>query len=175
MASHENVDVMALTSGVVAAAIATYFAGGYYGIGNLIFSFAIILTIVAYVANRSRDIFKVLAFAASLGVASLPAIGVAVEAWRQAEMGKNLILGYDDWVCKSNMTVYLHENPKFRVEAKEEENKISFDCLEGQPESNVKDRHLAIGWLVVFICVVVIDGIHQMLRHRQRKAVNTPA
>lgn len=40
MSNNEHVDVMALTSGVVAAAIATYLSDGYYGLGALIFSFA---------------------------------------------------------------------------------------------------------------------------------------
>jgi hypothetical protein len=133
--SANNVDAVALTAGVVAVAITVYVADGLYSLMSLIFSVAIVLSIVAYVGKYQRTRLQTAALIASLGIATLPAIGFIAEGIMQGEYGYGFIK-------------LIAEEPACELGNPTSKWGLSFECAEGKPQSKVVDWMLTLGYLI---------------------------
>jgi hypothetical protein len=120
--------------------VSLFITPGSYGIVNLVISLTLVLIILAYVWPHARRPIQSAAVGAAVGLASLPGIGFFGEV-AQSRAPIDQLLGYYSWDCEHD------------------------PCSEqGAPESRVKDRHLALAWLVIAALVLAADRASQ--RHK---------
>jgi len=140
----EHTDIAALSAGVVAVAVSLFVTPGEYSVMNFVFSFTLIVVILAYVWSSARWWLQSLAVAATIGLASMPSIGFMDETVLSRSPLRFLVGAYD-WNC--------NEDP----------------CsAKGEHESRVPNFHVASGWLLVTVVMLAVD------RSRQRKSRSKP-
>ena|SRR5215472_8548964 len=94
----ENTDVAALSAGAIAVVIALFINPGSWDITGLIVSFTLVVVILGFSWERTRWWLQSLAIAASIALASLPAIDFVNEVYRSHNWAASLAGEYK-WHC----------------------------------------------------------------------------
>jgi len=137
-----STDIAALSAGVVAVVVSLFVTPGSFGIVNLVVSFTLMAIVAGYVWPHVRRRLQSLAVAATVGLASIPAVGFVDETVR-SRSPLEFLVGMYEWNCESD------------------------PCSEGKDRSRVPDRELVVGWFVFLLVTYSLDRLHQ---NRMRKA-----
>ena len=143
--TQDNTDIAALAAAIVAVAVSLFVAPEEFGILNLVVSLVLLLVFFAFVWPKLRSFVQSLAVAASIGFASIPAIGFLDEVARFREPIAFLKNGSDAWNCELDRCRKNKENHQSQVPAMD----------------------LAGGWLGITCLVLIVDLASQRRRRRR--------
>lgn len=101
----ENTDVAALSAGAIAVVIALFINPGAWDITGLIVGFTLVVVITGFAWDRTRWWLQSLAIAASIALASLPAIDFMNEMY-QSHDWKAYLAGTYNWICGDDLSIH---------------------------------------------------------------------
>jgi hypothetical protein len=145
----ENTDVAALSAGAIAVVIALAINPGAWDVTGLIVGFTLVVVILGFSWEKTRWWLQSLAIAASIALASLPAIDFVNEAYHSHDWRAYLVGSY---------ALHCGDDPSKDDPSKDPCNK------EGKPESRVTVNQQAISWFIVLIIILAGDLLLQRAR-----------
>lgn len=135
-------DVTALSGSVLAVVISLFVSPGPYGVISLLVSLTFISIILTYVWAAKRRWPQSLAFAAVIGLVSIPGIGYFAEGARSPSSLK-YFLGTYEWKCGKDL------------------------CMGDKFQSRTRDAEHQYGWLAVTVIMFIAD---LAVQRRRREA-----